>query len=63
MEGLQLIRKDFDSMENHNPYIEEVIETFINEDGKNAHVKCQEYLSKLTISPYLGMESKCQYSL
>ena len=51
--GLQLIKIDFDPLENHNPESAE-IQIFIDEENNTAHNQINTYLEKQSIKPYLG---------
>ena len=58
MEVKELIKKDFDGMENKNPEVYETIGLFTDDKDKNAHKKIMEYLSTLKITPYLGWDGE-----
>ncbi len=56
MEAIQLIRIGFDSLENREPWYEELEATFVDSPDKNRYMKLQEYFKDKTFRMYTGYD-------
>ena len=66
MEGLRLMRYDFDNYENHTPHIQKGIAYFVDDDNKTAYKKASDFICELPFeTKYLGydMEIYPKYEL
>ena len=59
MDIVILYRKDFDILENYNPYIEEEIGVFGPKDNLSAYGNCSEFLNSMNpVKMYLGYDGE-----